>query len=621
MLGSTPRHTDRSHSNMACLHHLLVSLLALLQVNAQNDCQLLGSVVYGYPISQICSGETATGRSVLIDMYDSSDTNMCGCTAVVSSPTGIASLSLANFENLQPPSSCGSSISIDVISGGSIVGQCNAVGGEVSVADGDVIMINLNRPPQTDSRYCLLLTLDTVSSALSITCPKATITTTTTTPNPTTTPKPTTTTPKPTTTTPKPTTTTPKPTTTTPKPTTTTPRPTTTTPKPNTTTPKPTTTTPKPTTTTPKPTTTTLKATTTPKPTTTTPKPTTTTRKPTTTTPKPTTTTRKPTTAIPNQTTKTPKPITTTPKLTPTTAKPTTATTTTPPKSTLRTLRPLPTTASPSPVLPTTKMTTTTTTTTPTTTTATKPTTTIPLSSPSDSTGGSGEVVDDFERNQHNLKIIIPTVTGAFLLLVLLIICCSCCTRNEKKKAEKQEPLMRPEGKYNVRGLNRSKHPVQAQYIRDDGQYNRGMTENVLYDNSEDIPRDSGTVLVKSDPEIITSFASLERLYSAGKGTPDQQHQAEESPVAMAEELEVPDTNEPNVDVGNIDNNTTVIIERDSTAGVGTTSYYSESTFDSLRSSQSAADRDEHIAIDQETPLYAIVNKRPSDKHITYLKV
>ncbi|OWF54800.1 Filamentous hemagglutinin [Mizuhopecten yessoensis] len=584
---------------MASLHQLLIWSLALIQVNADNDCQLLGGVMYGYPVSQVCAGETKSSRSVLIDMYETNDVTACectvttcGCTATVNAPTGPTALTVSNFQNLGPLALCRSSVLLEAASGGSLSGQCEAVFGSIPVENGDVITITLNKQAQSDSRYCLSLTLDDTSSTLTVTCPKAATTTTpTTTTTTTTTPKPTTTTT--TTTTPKPTTTTT--TTTTPKPITTS----------TTTTPKPTTTT---TTTTPKPTTTTTI--TTPKPATTT---TTTTPKPATTT---TTTTQKPTTTT---TTTTPKPATTTTTTT-TTPKPTTT-----PK---QTLRPLTTKAPPSPVTTTTTTTPITTTFTTTTTTTTPsptpitPTPTSPTPPPYSSEGtsattSSSEDNDVFEQSQHNMTIIIPVVTGFFLLIVLLIVLRSCCTRN-RKRVEKS-PLS-PDPRYYAGGYNGAKNPVHSGYDQRYVKHNSGMKENVLYDNSDSFPTDPTPVLVRSDPEIITSFASVERLYSEGTAPPEPEPTLQDTTFVVMNEPEVSDTNESDGD-NNVDNNAAVMTEQDPNTGLGNVSVYSDSTVDSFHSSQGEADVDENINIDPETPLYSVVNKRPSGKHVAHLQI
>ncbi|XP_021380333.1 uncharacterized protein PB18E9.04c-like [Mizuhopecten yessoensis] len=590
---------------MASLHQLLIWSLALIQVNADNDCQLLGGVMYGYPVSQVCAGETKSSRSVLIDMYETNDVTACectvttcGCTATVNAPTGPTALTVSNFQNLGPLALCRSSVLLEAASGGSLSGQCEAVFGSIPVENGDVITITLNKQAQSDSRYCLSLTLELViplhitelvislhitelviplhitelviplhitelvisyhslqnvphgTAPLNSSTYEADINCTTTTPKPTTTT--TTTTPKPTTTT---TITTPKPATTT---TTTTPKPATTT---TTTTQKPTTTT---TTTTPKPATTTTTTTTTPKPTTT-----------------PKQTLRPLTTKAP------PSPVTTTTTTTPITTTFTTTTTTTTP--------------SPTPITPT----------------PTSPTPPPYSSEGTSATTSSSEDNDVFEQSQHNMTIIIPVVTGFFLLIVLLIVLRSCCTRN-RKRVEKS-PLS-PDPRYYAGGYNGAKNPVHSGYDQRYVKHNSGMKENVLYDNSDSFPTDPTPVLVRSDPEIITSFASVERLYSEGTAPPEPEPTLQDTTFVVMNEPEVSDTNESDGD-NNVDNNAAVMTEQDPNTGLGNVSVYSDSTVDSFHSSQGEADVDENINIDPETPLYSVVNKRPSGKHVAHLQI
>ncbi|XP_060071652.1 mucin-2-like [Ylistrum balloti] len=426
-----------------------------------NDCKLLGDIE-GYPSSKICAGGMSLGRSVLIDMYDTNDVGLstCSCTALIISPSGTTSLSLSSFRDLGPNSGCKSSLEIQRGTGEKIVGQCNYVTGSLTVQDGDVITVILNRQQQSESRYCLSLTLDNLSSTINATCSNDIAATPPPTTTQSTTPAPTTqsTTPAPTTqsTTTKPATTQstmPKPTTTqstTPAPTTTqstTPAPTTTqstTPKPTTqsTTPAPATTqstTPPPTTTqstTPPPTTTqsttpplTTTQSTTPKPTTqsTTPKPTTqsTTPKPTTqsTTPKPTTqsTTPKPTT----QST-TPKPTTQS-----TTPKPTTQSTTTKPTTTQSTT-PIPTTTQSN---------------TQTSTTPQPLNNTVPASSPFSTSGtkSDGNNEEGIDTSHDTLNIIIPTIVGAFVLFVLVLVIVVHCRSNRRSTSLSPKSFSNPE--------------------------------------------------------------------------------------------------------------------------------------------------------------------------------
>ncbi|XP_033740612.1 proteoglycan 4-like [Pecten maximus] len=457
--------------SLSFLRLMQILLISICQVGAvSNDCKLLGDLE-GYPSSKICSGGTSLGRSVLVDMYDTNDVKLsaCSCKAVVQSPSGATSMSISNFQNLGPNVGCGSFVEIQKTNG-EITGQCNYVTGSLTVADGDVITVNLIRQSlMSDSRYCLSLTVGNPLSKINITCSNDIATTRQ--PTTPTTPIPITHTPstpdlitlKPTThktttsqatthqlttphhSTPQPTT--PQPTTpnpTTPQPTT--PQPTTPQPTiPNPTTPKPTThqpTTPQPTTphpTTPQPTT---PHPTTPQPTT--PHPTT----PHPITPQPTTphpTTPHPTTPHPTTTQPT-TPHSTTPQ--PTTTQPTTPHPTTPQPTTPHPTTPQPTTPQPNTPQPTTPQRTTLppstpqhTTPQPTTSQSTTPkptpvphiSSTVYTSSPFPTSGTTrrGDTEKKMDTHQDTLNIIIPTVVGIFVLFVLLAVLVMYCRRKK----------------------------------------------------------------------------------------------------------------------------------------------------------------------------------------------
>ncbi|OWF54801.1 endochitinase A-like [Mizuhopecten yessoensis] len=160
---------------MGPLHFLrLVGILLTLisEVGAlPNDCELLGNID-GYSLSKICAGGTSLGRSVLVDMYDTNDLGLstCGCKVLVHSPSGTTSLSISNFKDLGPNSGCESYVEVQRANGEKITGQCHYVAESMTVEDGDVITMTLFRQPQSDSRYCVSLTLENILSTANVTC-------------------------------------------------------------------------------------------------------------------------------------------------------------------------------------------------------------------------------------------------------------------------------------------------------------------------------------------------------------------------------------------------------------------------------------------------------------------